>query len=137
VDASMPDASTDGKAHYNQAVEIYQSAEQGLDRARRTQDLRAISSELESGRYEMQAAQALFEGKEPPVRRAPCFFDPRHGPSARMVDWAPPGGSPHPGPACAADAELVEKGLDPSIRQLEYGGRRVPYWSAPGSYSPF
>lgn len=137
VDASLPNASTDAKQHYNQAVEIYQSAEQGLDRARRTEDLRPISEELERGRYEMQSAQALFEGKEAPVRQAPCFFDPRHGPSVRTVEWAPPGGTPRPVPACAMDAERVEEGLDPDIRELDYGGRRIPYWAAPRAYTPF
>jgi hypothetical protein len=137
VDASLPNASADGKQHYNQAVEIYQSAEQGLDRARRTEDLRPISEELERGRYEMQSAQALFDGKEAPVRQAPCFFDPRHGPSVRTVEWAPPGGTPRPVPACAMDAERVEEGLDPDIRELDYGGRRIPYWDAPRAYTPF
>jgi LPXTG-motif cell wall-anchored protein len=137
VDASMPSASAEGKQHYNQAVDIYQSAEQGLDRVRRTEDLRPISGELERGRYEMQAAQALFEGNEPPVRQAPCFFDPRHGPSVRTVEWAPPGGTPRPVPACAMDAERVEQGLDPEVRELDYGGRRIPYWAAPRAYTPF
>jgi LPXTG-motif cell wall-anchored protein len=137
VDASMPNANAEGKQHYNQAVDIYQSAEQGLDRVRRAEDLRPISEELERGRYEMQSAQALFEGKEAPAREAPCFFDPRHGPSVRTVEWAPPGGTPRPVPACAMDAERVEQGLDPNIRELDYGGRRIPYWAAPPAYTPF
>ncbi|MEA3033177.1 MAG: hypothetical protein QOH86_1193 [Sphingomonadales bacterium] len=137
VDSSMPNASPDGKQHYNQAVEIYQSAEQAFDRARRAEDLRPVSEELERGRYEMQAAQALFEGKEAPVRRAPCFFDPRHGPSDRMVEWAPAGGTPRPVPACAMDAERVEQGIDPDVREIDYAGRRVPYWAAPAAYTPW
>jgi hypothetical protein len=137
VDSSMPNASPDAKQHYNQAVEIYQSAEQGFDRARRTEDLRPISEELERGRYEMQAAQALFEGKEAPVRRAPCFFDPRHGPSDRMVEWAPAGGTPRPVPACSMDAQRVEQGIDPAVREIDYAGRRVPYWAAPPAYTPW
>src|SRR3712207_7562347 len=42
-----------------------------------------------------------------------CFFDPRHGPSARDVEWAPPGGAPRLVPACAADAVRIEDGEDP------------------------
>jgi hypothetical protein len=135
VDSSMPNASPEGKQHYNQAVEIYQSAEQGFDGVRRAEDLRPISEELERGRYEMQAAQALFDGKEAPVRRAPCFFDPRHGPSDRMVEWAPSGGTPRPVPACAMDAQRVEQGLYPEVREIDYAGRRVPYWAAPAAYT--
>jgi hypothetical protein len=85
----------------------------------------------------MQTTQALLEGKPPPERRAPCFFDPRHGPSVRMVDWAPPGGTPRPVPACAVDAQRVEQGLDPQVREIEYAGRSVPYWAAPAAYTPF
>ena len=35
----------------------------------------------------------LLDGRKPPERRPPCFFDPRHGPSSRDVEWAPPGGT--------------------------------------------
>ncbi|MEA2482393.1 MAG: hypothetical protein QOC55_340 [Thermoleophilaceae bacterium] len=137
MDVSMPNANTDAKAHYNQAVEIYQSAEQRFDRARAPQDLEPVSTDLEHGRYEMQAAQALLEGRPAPERRLPCFFDPRHGPSARDVEWAPPGGTPRPVPACAADAQRVEQGLDPNVREIQYGGQMIPYWAAPPMYTPF
>jgi hypothetical protein len=137
VDVSMPNASAEAKTHYNQAVEIYQGAEQALARARRPQELQPVSEELERGRYEMQVAQALLEGKPPPERRPPCFFDPRHGPSVRDVEWAPPGGAPRPVPACAADALRVEQGEDPAVREIDYAGRRIPYWAAPPIYSPF
>lgn len=137
VDVSMPGANSDAKGHYNDAVEIYQSAENGLARARRPEDLSPVSSELERGRYEMQVAKALLEGRQPPERRAPCFFDPRHGPSTRDVDWSPPGGTPRPVPACEADALRVEQGLDPDVRELDYAGRRIPYWAAPAPYTPF
>jgi len=137
VDVAMPNANQEAKDHYNAAVEVYQRASQGLNRARRAEDLQPVSSELEHGRFEMEAAKALLAGKAPPERRAPCFFDPRHGPSDRMVDWAPPGGTPRPVPACAADATRVEDGLDPNVREIEYAGRQVPYWAAPAPYTPF
>jgi hypothetical protein len=137
VDVAMPNASQDAKDHYNQAVEIYEKAEQAFDRARRPEDLRPVSGELARGRFEMQVAAALLEGKPAPERRAPCFFDPRHGPSVRMVAWAPDGGVPRPVPACAADADRVERGLDPEVREIDAAGRRVPYWSAPPAYSPW
>ena len=84
----------------------------------------------------MASAEALLAGREPPERRAPCFFDPRHGPSSRDVEWAPPGGTPRPVPACEADAQRVERGEDPASREVLVGGVRTPYWAAPG-YMPF
>jgi hypothetical protein len=137
VDVAMPNANQEAKDHYNQAVEIYTDAEQTLDRARRPEDLGTMSNELERGRYEMEATKALLAGKPAPERRPPCFFDPRHGPSTRDVEWAPPGGTPRPVPACEADALRVDEGLDPSVREIDYAGRRVPYWAAPAAYTPF
>jgi hypothetical protein len=137
VDVAMPNANQEAKDHYNQAVEIYTGAEQTLGRARRPEDLGTVSNELERGRYEMEATKALLAGKPAPERRPPCFFDPRHGPSTRDVEWAPPGGAPRPVPACEADALRVEEGLDPSVREIDYAGRRVPYWAAPAAYTPF
>jgi LPXTG-motif cell wall-anchored protein len=137
VDVAMPNANADAKAHYNEAVEVYSDAEQRFDAARRPEDLEPVSSELERGRYEMEAAKAMLAGKPAPERRAPCFFDPRHGPSTRDIEWAPPGGMPRPVPACEADALRVEEGLDPNVREIDYAGQRVPYWAAPGPYTPF
>ncbi|MDQ3867828.1 MAG: hypothetical protein M3304_13535, partial [Actinomycetota bacterium] len=67
----------------------------------------------------------------------PCFIDPRHGPSAREVEWAPPWGSPRPIPVCEADAQRIEQGLEPVPRQVTVGGRRTPYWDAPPAYGPW
>jgi LPXTG-motif cell wall-anchored protein len=137
IDVALPNANPDAKAHYNEAVGVYTDAEQRFDAARRPEDLQPVSSELERGRYEMEAAKAILAGKQAPERRPPCFFDPRHGPSTRDVDWAPPGGTPRPVPACEADALRVEEGLDPNVREIDYAGRRVPYWAAPAAYTPF
>ena len=65
-----------------------------------------------------ESARARLEGREPPERRSPCFFDPRHGPSSRDVEWAPPGGAPRMVPACEADAQRVERGEDPETREV-------------------
>jgi LPXTG-motif cell wall-anchored protein len=137
MDVAMPNTNPEAKAHYNQAVEIYTDAEQRFDAARQPQDLEPVSSELEHGRYEMEAAKAILDGRPVPERRPPCFFDPRHGPSTRDVDWAPPGGTPRPVPACEADALRVEEGLDPNVREIDYAGQRVPYWAAPSMFTPF
>ena len=85
----------------------------------------------------MASAKARFAGEQPPERRPPCFFDPRHGPSSRDVEWSPPYGEPRAVPACEADAQRVERGEDPQTREVECAGRRVPYWQAGPAYAPF
>ena len=85
----------------------------------------------------MAKAKARLEGREPPERRPPCFFDPRHGPSSREVEWAPPRGAPRLVPACEADAQRVEQGVEPAAREVLVGGRPTPYWNAPPAYGPW
>jgi hypothetical protein len=137
LDMEMPDTDPEAKEHYALAVERYQQAEQALEGARRPEDLQPVSERLEEGRWAMEAARARMEGKPVPERRAPCFFDPRHGPSVADVDWAPPGGEPRPVPVCAADAVRIRDGEDPHTRQVSVDGRDVPYWQAGPAYGPF
>jgi hypothetical protein len=85
----------------------------------------------------MTSAKERLAGREAPERTPPCFFDPRHGPSSREVEWAPYGGAPRMVPACEADAQRVERGEDPEAREVLVGGRRMPYWSAGPMYAPF
>ena len=85
----------------------------------------------------MAAAKAELAGGEPPERRPPCFFDPRHGPSVDEVEWAPPGGEPRPVPVCAADLQRTHDGLVPDARQVPAGGQMVPYWAAGPAYMPW
>jgi hypothetical protein len=131
------ESSPRAKAEYEQALAGYEQASSAYDRASQARQLEAVASSLEEGRYHMAAAEALLAGREPPERRPPCFFDPRHGPSARDVDWAPPGGVPREVPACEADAQAVERGLEPASREVMAGGQRVPYWSAPPYFGPW
>src|SRR5699024_10800614 len=65
--------------------------------------------------------------------RPPCFFDPAHGTSVMNVQWAPPGGAARQVPACAADAQRVRTGNDPSIRMVQAHPQMmpVPYWEDP------
>jgi hypothetical protein len=137
LDIEMPSASAEAKAAYGRALDSYERADGLVDRARRPEDLEQVAAALEQGRFEMATAKALLEGRQPPERRPPCFFDPRHGPSDRDVEWAPPGGAPRRVPACEADAQRVERGLEPAAREVTYGGERYPYWGAPGAFAPY
>jgi hypothetical protein len=131
------EANTKAKQEYDEALASYDKATRTFDRAVRPKQLEGVTSALEEGRYHMAVAAALVEGRTPPERRAPCFFDPRHGPSTRDVDWAPPGGTPRPVPACEADAQAVERGLEPASRQVMARGQMVPYWNAPRYFGPW
>jgi hypothetical protein len=127
----------DAKREYEEALDDYDDASRAYDRATKPKELEAVASSLEEGRYHMAVAEAVLAGKQPPERRAPCFFDPRHGPSTRDVEWAPPGGAARTVPACEADALAVEEGRQPMSREVVVGGQRVPYWNAPPYFGPW
>ena len=120
------EANAQAKQEYTQALDFYDQASGAYDRVTQPRQLEAVTSALEEGRWHMSAAEALLEGRNPPERRPPCFFDPRHGPSARDVEWTPPGGTPRKVPACEADAQAVERGTQPASREVMAGGRMVP-----------
>jgi hypothetical protein len=137
LDVEMPDADSRAKEDYARALEAYEEADRRLDRARSPEELEPVSQALEEGRYAMASAKARLEGREPPERRPPCFFDPRHGPSVEDVEWTPPGGEPRQVPVCAADAARIADGLEPASREVLVGGSRVPYWAAGPAYAPY
>ena len=116
---------------YTRAYELLERAEQALERARSPADLAMVSGALESGRFAMAAARAMFERRDPPRRRPPCFFDTRHGPSVHDVGWEPPHGPPRPVPACTACTRQISSGVQPQPRRVRAGLRRVPFYEAP------
>ena len=137
LDIQMPDIPPEARADYETAVNAYDRANRAYETARRPEDLQPVGEALEEGRWAMMSARARLESREPPERRSPCFFDPRHGPSDREVEWAPDGGEPRMVPACEADAQRVERGDDPEAREMMVGGQRMPYWAAGPAYAPF
>ena len=134
LDVEMPGVDGATRDDYSRALTAYERASQGIDYAREPADFAAVTSAVEEGRYAIVAAKARLEGRQPPERRPPCFFDPRHGPSVRDVEWAPPGGAPRPVPACAADAVTLEEGGDPAMREVMVGGQPTPYMNASPAY---
>src|SRR3954454_13815705 len=133
----MPGADPAAKADYERALDSYEQANGRFERAQRPADLGPVAQALEEGRYAMTSARARLNGEAPPERRPPCFFDPRHGPSSREVEWTPEGGAPREVPACEADAQRVERGLLPESREVTLGGRTMPYYAAGPMYAPF
>jgi uncharacterized membrane protein YgcG len=137
LDVRMPGADPQAATDYERALSMYEQASSALDRARRADDVGAVTSAIDDGRYAVEAAKARLEGREPPERRPPCFFDPRHGHSTADVEWAPPNGAPRTIPVCAADAQRIAEGIDPEPRRVGVGGTDVPYWDAPRHYGPW
>ena len=137
IEIELPGASAEAKADYARALEQYERATRAFDRAQRPEDLEAVSNAVAEGRFAIVSTRARLEGRPPPERRPPCFFDPRHGPSVREVEWVPPGGTPRPVPACAADAIRLEEGEAPLARHVLVHGQRRPYWDAPPHFGPW
>jgi hypothetical protein len=127
VEAEQPRAVN----QYTRAYEQLERASEALEQATTAEDVAAVSSALESGRFALDATRALFEGRDPPRRRPPCFFDTRHGTSVDDVGWEPPTGPPRPVPACAACMRSIATGIQPPPRRVRAGGRRVPFYEAP------
>ena len=124
-------------ADYQRALDAYESAKTAGERISQPDDIRHVTEILEDGRYAMACVRARVAGEPLPTRRAPCFFDPRHGLSVTDVSWAPAGGAPRDVPACALDAERVRAGAEPDVRQVMVGAQRVPYWQGGRAYQPY
>jgi hypothetical protein len=132
LDLRTPGAApAEAQQEYARALDLYETAKTAATKVERATDLQPVTSTLDEGRWLLACVRARLAGEEPPERRLPCFFDPRHGPSVEDVQWAPPGGAPRDVPACAADATRIKDGLDPDVRLVSVGGgERRPYWDA-------
>jgi hypothetical protein len=137
LDVRDPGLDSAAREDYQRAMDSYDQAKAAVDQARQPEDMRRVTTALEDGRYYMTAVRARVDGRPVPERRAPCFFNPQHGPSVQDVSWAPPGGAPRSVPACAADAQRVLSGQDPDARLVTVGGYRRPYWDAGPMYAPY
>jgi hypothetical protein len=125
------------RADYEHGLDAYETAKTRMAEARRPQDVREVTSALEDGRFALASLAARRSGKPLPERRPPCFFDPRHGPSVRDLEWTPPGGAPRSVPVCAADATRIEDGEEPAARTVDTVYGRRPYWEAGPVYGPW
>jgi hypothetical protein len=131
------DLEPETRRDYEQAMNSYDEAKAATERAARPVDMEKVTTALEDGRYHMMATRARLSGEPVPERRAPCFFNPQHGPSAQDVSWAPPGGTVRSVPACEKDAQAILKGTDPDVRMVPYGDGRRPYYDAGPAYAPY
>ncbi|MGW3634770.1 hypothetical protein ACWD7F_32255 [Streptomyces sp. NPDC005122] len=125
------------RADYERALDAYEQAKSSMAAARRPEDVRAVTEALEDGRFSLALLAARREGRPLPERRAPCFFDPRHGPSVADATWTPAGGAAREVPVCAADRVRLADGDDPAVREVDTEYGRRPYWDAGPAYGPW
>lgn len=125
------------RADYERALDSYETAKTLMAAARHPADVRGVTQALEDGRFSLATLAARREHRPLPERRAPCFFDPRHGPSVEDALWSPAGGAPREVPVCRADATRLRDGEDPLVRQVDTEGGRRPYYDAGPAYGPW
>ncbi|MFI6350037.1 hypothetical protein [Streptomyces sp. NPDC050560] len=125
------------RTDYERALDAYEEAKSRMAAARRPEDVRGVTEELEDGRFSLARLDARRSGRPLPERRPPCFFDPRHGPSVADVRWAPPSGAEREVPVCAADERRLREGEEPLVRTVATGDGRRPYWEAGPAYGPW
>ncbi|MFE3325532.1 hypothetical protein [Streptomyces sp. NPDC059176] len=134
---SEPGADDAMRADYERALDSYENAKSAMAAAERPHDVRAVTEALEEGRFSLTVLAARRAGAPLPARRAPCFFDPRHGPSTTDMTWAPAAGTARQVPVCAADAVRLQEGRDPLARHVDTDSGPRPYWEAGPAYGPW
>ena len=138
VDLADPRLGDEGRSELEAALDKYDEARKVTATMSRPEDASKVTAALDEGRWRVACVQARIAGEPLPERRAPCFFDPRHGQSVEDVQWAPDGGAMRDVPACAACALAVKSGANPNVRMVEtVGGRSQPYWNSGREYAGY
>ena len=132
IDTLADDLDDETAHHYGRALEHYEQAKDAVRASTSVADVFAVEQVVADARYHRAAVLALRAGEPLPQRREPCFFDPRHGPSMRDVQWAPPSGVVRTVAVCASDARRLEGGELPEVRMVRVGDRYVPSHEAGG-----
>lgn len=132
------EAEPDGAAagDWRLAVGRYRAARTSLRDAETVEDVLAVQDELCQAWYHLARSDAIVAGQQPPSRSDPCFFNPQHGPAVAEVAWAPLGATPTSTPVCRTDAERIEQGLAPKLRQIALGGATIAFHEVRGETGP-
>lgn len=127
------------REHYDVAVLAYGEARQTLEIPTPTPaQVAAAGATLEKGLRAARRTRAVLEGRTPesadgePLLEGMCAFDPKHGTATTTVEIRTPTGDTAELPACANCAAQMARGEEPRFREIEQGGRRVPYWQTRG-----
>ncbi|UUU39821.1 hypothetical protein [Streptomyces sp. NBC_00162] len=132
-----PGADDAMRKDYEQGLDSYEKAKQIMASVRYPEEVKGVTQALEDGRFALASLDARRQGRPLPERRSPCFFDPRHGPSAEDASWAPAGGAARTVPVCTADAVRLRDGLDPAVRTVDTAHGPRPYYDAGPAYGPW
>lgn len=124
-------------AYFRQANDTYSEVSEAAGTATSLAALEELSDRLDQARWQLEAAEALIEGREVPPepegRPAHCFFDPAHRAGVEEAEIRTPAGSKVVG-VCRDCAAKLRKGETPTPRSINVGGRPVPAPRAPRSY---
>lgn len=120
-----------------EVLDLVEAARQRLDTMTDPTDAQGVAGRLGDARYQLVVIDALREGREPPKRTAPCFMDPRHGPSVEERPFAPEGGSERQIPVCSACRDALDAGQKPEIRKIVHKGELEFYWRAGPTSRPY
>ena len=125
-------------SHYREASETFRQAESRLTAASSLDQLEDLSDDLDRARWQLDAAQALVEGRPLPPEPSedappPCFFDPTHGTGRVEAEIQTPAGA-RKVMVCEADAEKLRRGESPDPRQIPYDSQPVPAPRAPRTH---
>ncbi len=129
--------SPEATEHYQQATAAYDAATDEFPDANDFASLEALAAKLDHATWQLDAAEAISEGKEPPPKPAPqetarCFFDPAHRGPFETAELQTPAGTKQVR-VCQTDAEKLRRGQVPDARTITVGGQRVPAPMAPRS----
>jgi hypothetical protein len=136
-DMTNPAIDDAGRADLQTALDSYDKAKGAADRLRGAAYASLVTAPLEEGRFALACVQARLDGAELPERRAPCFIDPRHGPSVAEVMWSAPGLDARELPMCAACKMAVQSGGSPIAREVDSRSGSQPYWMAGPQYAQY
>lgn len=124
-------------AFFREANDTYSEVSKAAETAADLGGLEALSDRLDRARWQLEAAEALIEGRdvppEPEDRPAHCFFDPAHRAGVEEAEIRTAAGSKMVG-VCRECAAKLRKGETPTPRSISVGGRPVPAPRAPRSY---
>jgi hypothetical protein len=127
--SSLPTTSDPQQSKLSKEIlDTVEKARHRLDAAKGDEDVEAVTTLLGSARYGLVCLEALRAGEPVPKPTAPCFFDPRHGPSAAQVRWRPERGAEREVDVCAACKQRDEAGEEPAIRMVKGFRLERPYW---------
>ncbi len=129
--------SPEASEHYQQATAAYDAATDEFPNAGDFASLEALAAKLDHATWQLDAAEAIAEGKQPPPKPAPqetarCFFDPAHRGPFETAELQTPAGTKQVR-VCQTDAEKLRRGQVPDARTIAVGGQRVPAPMAPRS----